>query len=164
MGVPFFKPVVEPARFGSQDFALIGLFANNTTNRPVPAGLFDEFNRNPGLVYYDWEYSAQQVKSWTQMSQLLRMIFGRQQLSPSFASLPWMREITPFLGNATTVVTLEKPDRIVFKRSSTLGLTSVEIHLLSDWLESPSFPDGFTFQQPSRRNVPPAATNAPAAN
>lgn len=164
MGVPFFKPVIEPARFGSSDFALIGLFANGNTNRPVPAGLFDEFKRNPGLVYYDWEFSAQQVKSWTQMSQLLRMVFGKAQLSPQGASLPWMREITPLLGNAITVVTLEKPDRLAFKRSSTLGLTSVEIHLLSDWLESLHFPAGLTSQQPARQNRPPAMTNSPAAN
>jgi hypothetical protein len=165
MGVPFFKPVMEPARFGSSDYALIGLFANNATNRPVPAGLFTEFNNRTNLVYYDWELTPPQVTSWTQMSQLLRMVFGRRQLSPAMASLPWLKAITPNLGNATTVVTLDTPQRLGLIRSSVLGFTSVELHLLADWFESPEFPHGLHTQLMPRPPVPASAiTNVlPAA-
>jgi hypothetical protein len=165
LGVPFFKPVVEPARFAGADYALIGLFANNATNRPVPEGLFAEFQYRTNLVYYDWELTPPQVTSWTQMSQLLRMVFGRRQLSPATASLPWLKAITPNLGNASTVLTLESPDRLGFKRTSVLGLTSVELHLLADWLESPEFPRGSHTLLLARPPVPSyAITNAlPAA-
>jgi len=70
---------------------LIGFFANNATNRPVPDGLFAEFNTKTNLVYYDWEITGSQVNSWTQMGQLLRLVFGRRQLPPATASLPWLR-------------------------------------------------------------------------
>jgi hypothetical protein len=165
MGVPFFKPVLEPARFASSDFALVGLFANNATNRPVPAGLFTEFQNRSNLVYYDWEITPPQVTSWTQMGQLLRMVFGRRQLSPATASLPWLKAMSPNLGNASTVMTLEAPDRLAFKRTSTFGLTSVELHLLADWLESPEFPRGTHTQLQRRPPIPASAiTNVlPAA-
>jgi hypothetical protein len=142
-GLPFFKPVIEPARFAQSDYALIGLFANNATNRAVPPALFAEFENRTNLVYYDWEISSPQVTSWTQMGQLLRMVFGRRQLSPATASLPWLKAITPSLGNATTILVLDDPQQVSLRRTASLGLTAVELHLLADWLESPDFPRGF---------------------
>lgn len=163
-GLPFFQPMLESVRFNGTDFAVFGLFANSATNRPVPAGLFAEFQNQPNLVYYDWELTAPQVLSWTQMGQLSRMVFGRAQLSPNTASLPWLRAITPSLGNVTTVATLTASNQISFKRSSTCGVTGPELHLLADWLESPQFPVGLhtllLARGPAR--PAPASTNAPA--
>lgn len=162
-GVPFFQPTLDRKKFNGTDFSVIGLFANNATNRPVPASLFAQFNNKSNLVYYDWEITGPQVTSWTQMGQLTRMVFGRVQLSPLTASLPWLRAITPKLGNATTVLMLESPERISLKRSSSCGLTAVELHLLAEWLESPQFPVGLHTQLAVRK-VRPAntTTNSPA--
>jgi hypothetical protein len=32
--------------------------------------------------------------------------------------------------------------RLVFTRTSTVGFTALELHLLADWMESPQFPRG----------------------
>lgn len=164
-GLPYFVPRIESVPAHGKDYVVAGLFANNATNQPMPAELFAEFQNNSNLVYFDWEISPPQVASWTQMSQLLRLVFGRAQLSPQTASLPWLRALTPRLGNATTVATLAESNRITFRRSSTCGLTAIELHLLADWLESPQFPCGLRSQEEVRRVPPPgaaSATNAPA--
>lgn len=164
-GLPYFVPRLETMPAHGRDFVVAGLFANRATNQPMPAGLFAEFQNNPKLVYFDWELSPPQVASWTQMGQLLRLVFGRAQLSPNTAGLPWLRAITPNLANATTVATLTDSNRITFRRSSTCGLTAIELHLLTDWLESPQFPRGLRSLEEVRRVPPPGATpttNAPA--
>lgn len=162
-GLPFFQPMLEHVTFKQTEFAVFGLFANNATNRPVPAGLFAEFQHKPNLVYYDWELTEPQVRSWTQMGQLSRMVFGRAQLSPQSASLPWLRAVSTRLGNVTTVATLESPQKISFKRSSVCGFTGPELHLLVEWLESPKFPVGLHTLLLARKPVqsPPSGTNAP---
>lgn len=162
-GLPFFQPVLEHVMFKQTEFAVFGLFANNATNRLVPAGLFAEFQHKPNLVYYDWELTEPQVRSWTQMGQLSRMVFGRAQLSPQCASLPWLRAVSTRLGNVTTVATLETPQKISFKRSSVCGFTGPELHLLAEWLESPKFPVGLHTLLLARKPVqsPPGGTNAP---
>jgi hypothetical protein len=163
-GLPFFQPMLECVRFNGTDFAVFGLAANSATNRPVPAGLFAEFQNKPHLVYYDWELTAPQVTSWTQMGQLSRMVFGRAQLSPKTASLPWLRAITPSLGNVTSVATLTASNQVSFQRSSTCGFTGPELHLLADWLESPQFPVGLQTLLLARGTARPpgVSSNSPA--
>jgi hypothetical protein len=163
-GVPFFQPVLESVPFDGRDFAVFGLFSNNATNRPVPPGLFTEFQNRSNLVYYDWELTEPQVRSWTQMGQLGRMVFGRAQLSPNTASLPWLRAVSTRFGNVTTVATLDTPQRISFKRFSTCGFTGPELHLLAEWFESPQFPVGLhTLLLPKGAGRPsPVSTNTPS--
>ena len=54
------------------------------------------------------------------------------------------------LGNATTSLSLTASNQITLERRSTAGFTAAELHLLSDWLESPDFPRGL-YSTRSRR-------------
>ena len=58
------------------------------------------------------------------------------------ASTAWLKAAEQLLGETTTFVTRENPQRLVLERHSTLGFTALELHLLADWLESPQFPHG----------------------
>jgi hypothetical protein len=50
--------------------------------------------------------------------------------------------MVPHLGNSVTMVSKTGPNQLVVGRRSAIGLTSAELDLLADWLESPAFPHG----------------------
>ena len=144
-GVPFCSPVFE-----QQGDLIIGGFSGLLpTRRPMPVEYIHQLQNGTNLVYYDWEMTDAQVPSWTQIGQLMRMAFGRSQLSIKDAGLPWLNTVGTNLSYTVTTVTLENDHRLAFARAATLGLNSVELHLLVDWLDSPGFPVGLhTFVAP----------------
>jgi len=78
---------------------------------------------------------------------MLRLLFHKPQLQ-SPATM-WLKHLEPILGDSTTLVTRTGPARLSFNRTSTIGLTALELHLLADWVESPRFPRGLhTFTAP----------------
>lgn len=137
-GVPFCSPTVD--LLGDVIFG--GFSANTASNRIIPVEMLQKLQQEPNLVYYDWEVTGEQVAAWTQMSQLMRMAFGYAQLSIKEPGLPWLNAVGPNLGYSATTVTREGDHRLVFARASVLGLSSIELQLLVDWLESPEFPRG----------------------
>jgi hypothetical protein len=53
------------------------------------------------------------------------------------------------VGNSWTVFSKTGPSQLSFSRSSGIGLTALEMQLLADWLQSPTFPRGLnTFASP----------------
>jgi hypothetical protein len=56
--------------------------------------------------------------------------------------MAWHKSAGLKLGNSITMTTKTGPAQISFVRSSSIGLTAVELNLLADWLESPRFPVG----------------------
>jgi len=160
-GLPYFAPNLDLTDAGGNPFITGGLFRNTLTNNPAPAELLRQFQTDTKLVFYDWENTQPCAFSLIQMSQAGRFVFGRARLSlTNNAALPWLVAISPKLGLAGTSVQLADPQRLTFSRSSTLGLTGVELHLLADWLESPTFPKGFFSL--AAKPVPPVPAPAPS--
>jgi hypothetical protein len=95
------------------------------------------------LVYYDWEITAPRSEACLFISQILRAGLGLPQLPMDSACVVWLKNVRTRLGNSWTQVTCPNPNQLVFDRQSTVGLTGVEIQLLTDWLESPQFPGSF---------------------
>ena len=142
-GIPYIMPNLDVAGADPNAFIVGGLFRNSFTNKPAPESLLSQFKSDSDVILYDWE--ASQTTSFTliQMAQAARFVFGASRLSmTNNLSLPWMVAVSPKLGESKTTVRLASSDTITFSRSSTLGLTGFEIHLLSEWLESPDFPVG----------------------
>ena len=165
-GVPMVSPKVDLADAGGNPFITGGLFSNLVTNRPAPAELLRQFQTDTNLVFYDWEITQPAEYRWIQVSQVGRLVFGRARLSmTNNAALPWLVAISPKLGISGTSLRLAEANRLTFSRSSTLGFTGVELHLLADWLESPAFPNGFFTLEakpmPLMAVPPPAPTTKP---
>jgi hypothetical protein len=144
-GVPFCSPT-----FALQEDLIIGGFvAVPPTRRPMPPEFLQQLQNGTNLVYYDWELTGEQISSWTQIGQLMRMAFSRAQLSIKDAGLPWLNTVGTNLAHSATTVTLNGDRQLVFARAATLGLNSVELQLFTDWLDSPDFPRGLhTFDAP----------------
>jgi len=161
---PFMEPYLESATVGGSDYVLGGLVHQAPgTNRPVAPGLFHEFTRRTNLVAYDWELTGPRLDAWLYTGQMFRLIFFRDRLTAECASAKWLKAAALRLGNCVTAVTLAGPDQLAFARRSAIGFSSVELHLLAEWLESPQFPRGYS-SQVAHRVVPiarmPSGTNS----
>ena len=133
-------PFIESTTPSGPGFILTGLNpVTGNTNLAVPPGLLAQFTSRTNLVYYDWELTGQRVQSLLYVSQLFRMVFGKAQLSTNEPSIDWFRTAPPILGNSATMGAQTGPNQLMFTRTSTIGLTAAELHLLADWLESPHF-------------------------
>lgn len=162
-GLPLLTPNVNLAMNDGNGFVTGGLFGNRITNRPAPDSLLQQFRTESNLVLYDWELSQPSTYRFIQASQFGRFIFGRARLSmTNNAALPWVVAVSSRLGTSGSSLRLSDPTRLSFSRSSTIGLTGAEIHLLVDWLEAPDFPLGlYTLDAKPQSPMPPGMNQSP---
>jgi hypothetical protein len=165
-GFPYFSPNLGLTEIASNTFITGGLSPNRGGSKPVPSSLLNQLDAENNLVLYDWEQPRITNPSLIQMAQTARMVFGRNRLSlTNNPAQAWLVAVNPRLETAGTSARLVKPNCIRFSRTSTLGLTGLELHLLVDWLESSTFPVGlFTLETPrSTRPTPrsPDSSDSP---
>ena len=143
---PFLKPVIVNQR----DYALGGLAAFVEGNpNPLPAESLRAIFGTPNLVYFQSEQTGVRIDADLFITQSFRVIFHKSQLPADAAATLWLKKVEPLMGDSTTLVTQSGPEQLRFTRTSTIGLTALEMHLLADWLESPRFPYGLhTFSAP----------------
>jgi hypothetical protein len=146
--LPMVMPWLQSGSSGADDLAFGGLVPDISTNRP-PRELFLQVTDPTNLVAYDWEITGTRVGQWLYFGQFFRMFLHQAQLPPKSASVAWLNALEFKLGNCVSAVTRTGPAQLSLLRRSSLGFTSVELHLLADWLESPQFPRGLhTFLAP----------------
>ena len=104
-------------------------------------------------MLYGWEQSGPRLAHWLFIGQFIRYSAGYAQLPTRGAAVGWIAAAKDRLGDAVTRIHLTGPQDLKMTRSSSLGLTAFELHLLLDWLESPTFPLGLhMFEgEPSRQ-------------
>lgn len=154
---PFSQPFLKH-EIGSAGEIVFGGFAPLTpTGQPIPPELLPQFTSQPNVLYYDWEITAGRTTGWLYLGQFMRFVSGKAQLKTGCAGLSWLQGVGPKLGNAATVVHLVAPHRLTVSRTSSAGFTGIELQILMDWLESPSFPQGIhTFLAPAPVTTPPS--------
>jgi len=142
-GHPFLLPYLKRVATNDGAFALWGWGGKPVPKEePLPSGLLEQVKGHTNLVYYDWELTGPRLDEWGYMGQLVRRMFHKSHMAPDSAGTEWLRAIESRLGNCGTMVTVAGPNRLEFRRNSGLGLCSVELEWLADWLESPQFPHG----------------------
>jgi hypothetical protein len=138
---PDLKPFVKFAGTAEDGWLLAGLTPDtNSAALPPPPGLVQDILRRTNLVYYDWEVTGPRLQPTLQFAQTARQIARQPDLSLNSASLVWLGSLIPRLGTSATIIVRTGPAELTLTRRSTIGLTSVELHLLTGWLESPNFP------------------------
>ena len=142
--LPDIKPFITSVETGSQSYLFAGLLPATGTDAagPPPTGLIQDVLRRTNLVYYDWEITGSRLQPCLQLGQTARQIARRTQMSLDSTSLRWLATVIPRLGTSATIINHTGPNQLEFYRRATLGLTAPELHLLTDWLESPQFPSG----------------------
>jgi hypothetical protein len=139
--LPLVAPWLQSVSAGADDLAFGGLVPELSTNQP-PGVLFQQLTGRTNLVAYDWEMTGTRVGQWLYFGQLFRMFARQAQLHPKSAGGAWIIGLEFKLGDCASVVTRTAPAQLSLARRSSVGLSSVELHLLADWLESPQFPRG----------------------
>jgi hypothetical protein len=164
-GMPWLSPFIRAVRTNNGDFVFGGTLPVMAPTDPVSPELLKSILSRTNLVYYDWEITGPRIETWMFVGQLMRMVFGKPQVPLDSASIAWLLMAKDKLGNGSTLVTKTGPATLSYVRKSAVGFTSIELHLLADWLESPQFPRGLhTFlastNAPSGVAAPPAAAPA----
>jgi hypothetical protein len=141
-GSPMMGPFMDLAHDAAGDYILAGFGRNDLTNQAAPAWLVGELAGQTNVVFYEREITGGRVPSWLFLSQALRVIFWKAQLPPDSLEARWFTNAPPNLGNLLTIVAKTGPNQLTLNRSSSVGLNSMELHLLADWMESDDFPRG----------------------
>ena len=146
--LPLVEPFIESMPGGADDMVYGGLVRDIGTNWP-PAALFAQITSPTNLVAYDWEMTGTRVVQWLYFGQFFRLFLHLAQVPAHSPSVAWLQALEFKLGNCVSAVMRTGPAQLSLMRQSTVGLNSVELHLLADWLESPQFPRGLhTFRAP----------------
>jgi hypothetical protein len=133
---PWLKSIALPEGY----FLFAGLSPLAVTNTPPPSGTLQELFNKSNIAYFDRELTGPRVDASMFVSQLFRVIFRREQLPPEANAVKWLKAAGPMLGNSSTTLTKTGPAELSLSRSSTLGLTALELQLMADWMESSQFP------------------------
>jgi hypothetical protein len=142
------KPTVIPISDSGTNFmlvSLIPLLPMEYTN-PAPKELLDQIAGRSNLCYYEWELTApriaQSLMLLGQASGFYDTYLGKPPAIDHTAkpALNWLNCVAGELGNTITEARLTTPWDLTISRSSHLGLNSLEIVLLTRWLDSPDFP------------------------
>ena len=141
-GLAYLSPFLRSVTSSRDKFVLGGFFPLLGTNYALPPDL-RQILAQTNVVAYSWEGTGLRVDQTIFISQFLRLVTQHPQLPRRCAGLAWLRAAGPHLGNCGTLVTQTGPAQLSLVHRSTLGLSSVQLHLLADWLESPQFPHGF---------------------
>jgi hypothetical protein len=141
-GLPYLYPFLRTAPTNGDEFVLGGAFAFPEVSSPLTPEFYETALAPQDLLYYGWEMSGQRVAQWLFMGQFARYASVAAQLPPESASVLWLKALESKLGDSVTRITRTQPNQLTLVRSSSLGLTAIELHLLGDWLESPAFPRG----------------------
>jgi len=148
-GFPFVAPFLKHLTLPGGGFVYAGVGPESPLTNAIPEALTLEITAHTNLVCYDWETTGPHIQAVNYISQALRVMTQTAQLPADSAGMGWLKAISPKLGNCGTEITASDPTHLLCVRKSGLGLTAPELHLLADWLESPSFPRGLhTFLAP----------------
>lgn len=164
VGMPILVPFVRPAPEAGNDFLLFGSMAGiiptGPNTNPPPAELLSQFLPRTNLVYYDWEITEAKLAQWVPIFQLTAMLSANPSFPGAAAANQWLRAVSPKLGNTITEVTAVSPTELKAVRRSDLGLTAIELAVLTRWLDNPAFP-AFTYPTNSLPGLPPTPGGVP---
>ena len=145
-----FSPFLKPIQINQREYILGGL-ATYLEGGPqsAPVENLSAALGTPNLLYYQVEQTGHQVAENLFVLQMMRMVFHRAQIPFTSPVAVWLKNAESCIGASTTMVTQTGRAQLTLARTSTVGFTALELHLLADWLESPQFPRGLhTFLAP----------------
>jgi hypothetical protein len=144
---PLATPTLAGPTNGQPGFvglSLIGL--QRSTNLP-PAELLAQL-KTPGLVYYDWEVTSENVAHWSAGLQVKDISTGLRPPPGEGPGRRWLQETTAQIDNTVTTVRQTGPGAFQFQRKAPAGLTAFELVVLTRWLDPPTARPARTGGQP----------------
>lgn len=138
--VPLFSPYVTVGNSDDKGYIVGGVFPPDPIKKPIPKEMLDEFANKENLVYYNWEITGQRLEKWSLLIQFAAILSDRrEQLVNKTKGIAFITSLYPKLGNTITDATIDG-NRLTITRKSQLGLSALEIALLTRWIDNPRFP------------------------
>ena len=138
--VPLFAPYVTIGNSDDKDYIVGGVFPPDPIKKPIPKEMLDEFVGKENLVYYNWEITGQRLEKWSLLIQFAAILSDRrEQLINKTKGIAFITSLYPKLGNTITDAAIDG-NRLTITRKSHLGLSALEIALLTRWIDNPRFP------------------------
>jgi len=168
LGLPIIRPFLQPAPAPENDFLVAGIFPVSSMKQPPgPPELYAQLLGRTNLVYYDWEETQSRLEDWRHLLTIYSMVRGYRPPGTNDPALVWLADtnMTGWLTNSITEVTLTSPRELLLTRASSLGLTGFELVTLGRWLDNPAFPAYVPPPLAGRRpaGAPPPRPAPPAA-
>jgi len=147
-GVPYIFPFLKSTEASGRSFITSGFFPLTGTNQAPPQPLIHEIQSGTNLVYCDWELTGSRLMQWNYITQLMRVIARKPELSADSAGLQWLQSMSRTVDQCSTEIVRKNDREWTLRRSSSVGFTAIELELLVGWLESPQFPaiDGWSMR------------------
>ncbi len=164
VGLPLVAPYLQARHEAAGDFLVSGFIPIAARGRPAPPELLARLKQS-NLLYYHWEITAERLRVFPELYQLMFLVTGHRQLELGTAADKWLQRLGPTLGPTVTTATEISPTELNFERRAAAGLTAVELIALASWLEAPDFPGCDLRLPPPRRHPHPhPAPGSPAPN
>ena len=151
--IPGLMPFLKPLAAANKDYLWIGLTSAAASGKHADLTEISKLIEKTNVVYASWENTSVRMEEWLPVLQTARVLAHHPALPENALSLAWINAIRPRIDKTQTIVTVMPAGHLELHRKSSLGLTVLEMHLLADWVESPSFPVGLhTFVAPVPAN------------
>ena len=137
--VPIIAPYIQSLSIPEGHFIFSALSPLAVSTKGAPVRTINDLLGQPNVVYFERELTGPRVEAWMYISQLGRIILRCEQIPEGNVS-SWLKAIGPLLGPSATTITKTAPSTLSLARTSYIGLSGAEIHLLADWLASSEFP------------------------
>ena len=134
---PLATPTLAGPTNGQPGFVGISLVGLRRSKNPLPPALLSEIAK-PGLVFYDWEMTSENIPHWSAALQVGDISSGLRPPPGEGPGRRWLEEVIPVLENSATAVTQKEPGVFEFHRKSSVGATAFELVLLTRWLDPPT--------------------------
>jgi hypothetical protein len=129
-------PAITPARDDNRDFLLLSLFPLTPQIQSAPEKPWSQLDGRTNLVYYDWEVTGRRLR---EVRMLIEMLGYRQDartdedLNAQVVKDNFLGGMGTAIGQTVTEITRPAPNELSIVRQGPLGLTGVEMVLLSNW-------------------------------
>ena len=151
--VPLFAPYLTKANSVDKGYVVGGVFPPDPIKKPIPQELLNEFVNKEDLVYYNWEITGQRLEKWNLLIQFAAILSDRRgQLVNKTKGIAFITSLFQKLGNTITDAAVSG-NELTITRKSHLGLSALEIALLTRWLDNPQFPK-LTLEWPKTTEAP----------
>ncbi|MEE2946830.1 MAG: hypothetical protein VX392_00795 [Verrucomicrobiota bacterium] len=138
--VPLFAPYLTKANSADKGYVVGGVFPPDPIKKPIPQELLNEFINKDNLVYYNWEITGQRLEKWNLLIQFAAILSDRrEQLVNNTSGIKFLTALVPKLGNTITDA-ITDGKQLTITRKSHLGLSALELALLTRWIDNPRFP------------------------
>ncbi len=138
--LPLLVPYLGIAREKDASFLHGGLFPVAPSTNAAPPQLFEELRSQPDLLYYDWELTQAKLTQFRPLLQVAAMFLTVSPLSTNSSAAKWLDAVETRLGNTVTAMTRVSDRELRWVRTSPVGLNSLELVSLANWLEGTNFP------------------------